>query len=266
MPLSPVKPKSWSHPANRVRNSFFAAIRDAVFPPRCAGCRAWNESLFCENCRAQLRRLRAPICARCGKEFDALAKVTPDSICADCRANRYHSAPQLDRRRAPLEYSGPVRQAVHAFKYRGCTALAAPLAEWLREYSRHDDAGIPLNEISVIVPVPLHSLRRWRRGYNQSALLAREFGELTNIPVLEILRRVRHTQPQIALDAIHRADNVRGAFALDERRAQQEYSRFQSVLLIDDVATTGATLEECACVLKAGGVQTVYALTFARRD
>lgn len=261
-----VKQTSPATPANRVRNSLIAAISDAIFPPRCAGCRTWNTALFCSDCQLKLRWLRAPLCACCGKEFDALAKVLTDSICADCRENRYHGAPILDARRAPLEYSGPIRQAIHALKYRGRTALAAPLAALLWEYSRHAGfAAIPLAEVSCIVPIPLHALRSWRRGYNQSALLAKEFSALSQIPVVEMLRRTRHTQPQIELDPLHRVANVRGAFTLDER-AGREYSRPQSVLLLDDVATTGATLAEGARVLKAAGVQTVYALTVARRD
>ncbi len=136
----------------------------------------------------------------------------------------------------------------------------------LWEYSRHGDgAAIPFAAINCIVPIPLHPLRRWRRGYNQSALLAKELSALSQIPSVELLRRTRHTQPQIELDSIHRAANVRGAFSFDER-AGREYSRLESALLLDDVATTGATLEECARVLKAAGVQNVYALTIARRD
>ena len=159
-----------------------------------------------------------------------------------------------------------MRKAIHAFKYRGHTALATPLAALLWEYSQTPEgATIPFAGLSCIVPIPLHPLRRWRRGYNQSALLAQKLGALAQIPCIEILRRTRHTQPQIELDAIHRVTNVRGAFSFDEH-ASREYSQPQSVLLIDDVATTGATLEECARVLKAAGVQTVYALTIARRD
>jgi ComF family protein len=249
-----------------VRESLLNTVLDAVFPPRCAGCHAWNKAIFCPDCHSQLCFLRAPLCARCGQEFDTLAKVTPDSICADCRENRYHSAPQIDVRRAPLEYSGPIRQAIHAFKYRGRTALDTPLAALLWEYSRYGDGvAIPFAQLSCIVPVPLHTLRRWRRGYNQSALLAQKLSALSQVPSAEVLRRIRHTQPQIELDSIHRAANVRGAFVVDER-ARREYSRLESVLLIDDVATTGATLEECARVLKADGVQKVYALTLARRD
>jgi ComF family protein len=265
LPFS-VKPESPDASANRVRNPFLGAILDAAFPPRCAGCHAWNEAIFCPDCQTQLRFIRAPLCAQCGQEFDALAQIAPDSICADCRENRYHSAPKIDARRAPLEYSGPIRQAIHAFKYRGQTALAAPLAALLWEYSRYGEgASIPFAALSCIVPIPLYSLRRWRRGYNQSALLAQKLSALSQIPSAEVLRRVRHTQPQIELDARHRAANVRGAFAVDER-AGREYSQPGSVLLLDDVATTGATLEECARVLKAAGAQNVYALTIARRD
>ncbi len=182
------------------------------------------------------------------------------------RANRYHGAPHLTARRAPLEYSGPIRDAIHAFKYRGKTALAAPLADLLWEYST-SEAGraIPFENVTVIAPIPLHPLRRWRRGFNQSTLLARELSERAQIPYAEILKRTRHTAPQIELGAHQRAANVRGAFALDER-ALLEYSRAHSVLLLDDVATTGATLEECARILKKSGVAEVYALTLARRD
>lgn len=221
--------------------------------------------LFCRVCQLQLCFLRTPLCASCGREFDALARITSESICAACRANRYHSAPKIDARRAPLHYSGPIRQAIHAFKYRGQTALATPLANLLWEYSRHGDgAVIPLETLSCIVPIPLHALRRWRRGYNQSALLAQKLSALSAIPYAEILRRTRHTQPQIELDSIQRVANVHGAF--DFAPPGREYSQPENVLLIDDVATTGATLEECARVLKTAGVQNVYALTVARRD
>ncbi len=261
-----VKQASPDASANCVRKPLLSATLEAAFPPRCAGCRTWNDLLFCKNCQAELRWLRTPICACCGKEFDELARLTPNSICADCRENRYHGAPQIDIRRAPLEYSGPIRRAVHAFKYRGLTALAAPLAELIWEYSQHaDGAAIPFEKLNCIVPIPLHPLRHWRRGYNQSALLARELSALSQIRWSQILQRTRHTQPQIELDSIHRAANVRGAFSI-RQRANREYFRPESVLLLDDVATTGATLGECARILKADGVQNVYALTIARRD
>lgn len=260
----PVKENGGRASANPVRKSPAKAVLDIIFPPRCAGCRAWSAEIFCPECRIKLLPVALPLCACCGKPFDALAKVLPQSLCAACRANRYHRAPDLDVRRAPFEYSGPIREAIHALKYNGKTALAEGLAQLLWEYSS-TQSSISFEDLSLIVPIPLHPLRRWRRGYNQSTLLAHELSLLSRVPTAEILCRTRHTLPQIELDAADRAANVRGAFALDEYGVR-EYFGLKNILLIDDVATTGATLEECARVLKAAGAEKVYALTLARRD
>lgn len=260
----PVKQKNRRDNANRVRESIAAQILDIVFPTRCAGCRTWSETLFCPQCALRLNPVAPPLCACCGVSFDALAHVLSDSLCADCRENRYHRAPILDLRRAPFRYSGPIRKAIHLFKYRGKTALAKPIAALLREYSLNNDStGFSWEDIEIIVPVPLHGVRKWRRGYNQSALLAQELGKLAQIPDAEILRRTRHTTPQVELEADERAQNVKDAFTINER-AWREYSLCKSVLLIDDVSTTGATLEECARVLKKHGAEKVCALTLAR--
>lgn len=259
----PVKQASRTDHANRVRKRLGDQILNIVFPPRCAGCSLWNETIFCLSCTTQLKNITFPICYCCGAPFDISAQVLPDSLCADCRDNRYHHAPLLDLRRAPFRYSGPIREAIHSFKYRGKTSLAASLASLLAEYSGHRDSGLLLNEFDTIVPVPLHSVRRWRRGYNQSTLLAQELGSIAGISFVELLKRTRHTVPQVELEADERAQNVKNAFAMDER-AWREYSRVENVLLLDDVATTGATLEECARVLKKRGVKNVGALTLAR--
>lgn len=259
----PVKQKIRAGHANRVRKRLSDQILDTIFPPRCAGCSTWNETLFCPPCRSRIKNITSPICACCGAPFDILARVLPDSLCADCRDNRYHRASFLDQRRAPFRYSGPIRAAIHNFKYRGKTSLATPLAALLAEYSETGSNGLFLEGIEVIVPVPLHSVRRWRRGYNQSALLAQELGQIARIPVAGLLRRTRHTVPQVELEASERAQNVSGAFAVHQR-AWPEYSGVGRVLLIDDVSTTGATLEECAGVLKKHGVGKVCAVTLAR--
>src|SRR5687767_9874841 len=99
---------------------------DAIFPPRCAGCGVWHKELFCGVCRAALRRIEPPLCAICGVPFDPLAKS--DSECAACRANRYHVAPPFVALRAVYAFEGPVRKAIHRFKYHDKTALAKPLA------------------------------------------------------------------------------------------------------------------------------------------
>lgn len=261
----PVKPNNHAGDANRVRKILGDKILDLVFPPRCAGCGTWNQSIFCRQCDRKLKRVATPICFCCGAPFDQSAQVLPDSLCSDCRDNRYHDAPVLDHRRALFEYSGPMRKAIHALKYQNKTALAIPLAAWLAEYSANSSSGLSLAEIEIIVPIPLHPVRQWRRGYNQSTLLAQELSKLTQIPVAPILKRVRHTIPQVELHANERSQNIKGAFAINEN-AWLEYSGAQNILLLDDVATTGATLDECARVLKKRGAAKVCALTLARID
>jgi ComF family protein len=212
----------------------------------------------------------------CGTPFDPRAQVLVTSLCADCRANRYQSAPPLAALRAPLEYSQGIREAIHAFKYHGKTARARELAALLGEYltSATEAEIFPLNNLQLIVPVPLHGWRRWRRGYNQSTLLAVELARWlqlhtsSTVKVAEVLRRVRYTRPQVELSGREREQNIHGAFALDDR-AWQQYSHDGdgAVLLLDDVTTTGATLFECARVLQKSTdlkAAQLFGLTLAR--
>jgi ComF family protein len=250
----------------------------ALFPPRCAGCGLWCAELFCVDCHDALEPLHSPLCALCGMPFDPLAQVLASALCTDCRDNRYHAAPPLAALRAPFEYSAGMREAIHAFKYRGKTARAVQFATLLGEYlTRTEEAQVfPLEDLKLIVPVPLHGWRRWRRGYNQSTLLACALAHWLQlhagltVRVAEVLRRVRYTRPQVELSGRERERerNIHGAFALDEP-LWREYSELGSgaFLLLDDVTTTGATLFECARVLqKSTEVKTaqLYALTLAR--
>jgi competence protein ComFC len=148
-----------------------------------------------------------------------------------------------------------MREAIHRLKYSNSRDLAVPLGEMMILYWQ--DVRPPAD---VIVPVPLHTRRLRERGYNQAALLAMELGKGVGLPVLEnALIRVRDTSPQVDLSAKERKENVRGAFHCpDDRLAGR------SVLLVDDVYTTGATLESCSLALKQQGVRTVWALTLAR--
>ena len=262
--------------ADYLHNLFEAAVR-VLFPPRCAGCGLWCNELFCDACSNNLKILVPPLCALCGQPFDARAQVLNSSVCADCRANRCHSAPPLHALRSPLEYSGAIREAIHAFKYRGKTARAPQLAVLLHKYliCAQPAQVIPLEKLKLIIPVPLHGWRQWRRGYNQSTLLARELSkqllilEKLSVPMAEVLRRIRHTTPQIELHERERAANIKGAFALDDA-AWAEYSTLSAddtVLLLDDVTTTGATLFECAQVLtRQTNLKSnqIFALTLAR--
>nr|HID12457.1 ComF family protein [Anaerolineae bacterium] len=152
-------------------------------------------------------------------------------------------------------FEGVLREAMHWLKYRGRTALAEPLGGLLAAYWMQH----PMTA-DVVVPVPLHATRLRERGYNQAALLAREMARRVGLVVDELtLVRQRATAPQVELDAKQRKENVRDAF-----RCSDDALTSKQVLLIDDVCTTGATLEACAVALLEGGARGVQALTLAR--
>ncbi len=220
------------------------ALLDLLFPPRCVGCGKAG-TWFCEECYAQIEFIQPPLCPRCGRP------TIGGRLCFLCQRDPL----RIDGIRAVAYFEGPLRKAIHRFKYDNLRDLAVPLGRLLAVYLERD----PL-PAEVIVPVPLHPKRLRERGYNQSALLARRLGELTGLPLLEgSLLRVRETAPQVELSAQERKENVRDAFAcVDEQVAGKR------VLLIDDVCTTGATLEACSIALAQRRPRSVWALTLAR--
>ena len=148
-----------------------------------------------------------------------------------------------------------MRELVHALKYKGRRSLAPRLAAQMKLRGREI-----LQDADCVTPVPLHWRREYRRGFNQARELARHLGR----PLIEVLTRTRHTRAQVELAADRRRANIRGAFALRPRLIRRQAVRGLRIVLVDDVSTTGATLDECAAVLKLGGASAVYALTAAR--
>jgi len=158
--------------------------------------------------------------------------------------------------RSVFRFEGAARQAILSFKYKNVKALAAPLAQLMEEYLRAQ----PL-PADALVPVPLHPRRLRERGYNQSSLLAGELSKLASLPLVEgSLFRLKNTPPQTRTkSAEERQSNVAGAFICRDRRMEGK-----RVLLIDDVCTSGATLDSCAATLKAAGATSVWGLTLGR--
>lgn len=206
----------------------------------------------CDACWRAVVRLTPPLCVQCG---DALASWRiAGPFCARCRRRE----PPFRLARSAARYDGSMRQIVHAFKYERRRALAAPLAELMRDAGADVLAGA-----DAVVPVPLHPWRVLHRGFNQAEDLSRHLG----LPVWRVLRRRRHGPPQAGLPAARRHANVRNAFALRRTptlRKPTSLLRDCVVVLIDDVMTTGATLEACGRVLAEAGVRSVRALTVAR--
>jgi ComF family protein len=162
----------------------------------------------------------------------------------------------IDGIRSPFRFEGTIRQMVHALKYDNLRAISPVLAQLMYNYLRENP--VPGN---VLVPVPLHSRRLRQRGYNQSALLASELGSLTGLLVIDgCLHRSKNSLPQArAANVEERLNNVAGAFTCNGEKLKGT-----GVILIDDVCTTGATLEACAVALKEGGAESVWGLTLAR--
>jgi ComF family protein len=235
-----------------------ATAVDLLFPPRCVACHRFGAWL-CADCVKEIEVIHPPICPRCGLPLDSEARdnTTPPKMPFGC--NRCRSAPfPADRLRAYAFHSGPLREAIHQLKYQDLRALAAPLGQLMAEgwanLSRDEDG------FDVIVPVPLHRARLRQRGYNQAALLARALGAHLQRPVAEdTLVRVKATAPQVDLDAQARRANVRDAFLCSDTSLAGK-----RVLLVDDVCTTGATLEAASVALRDGGASSVWAYTLAR--
>lgn len=218
-------------------------IVDTLYPPRCVGCGrrgAW----ICERCVGRFSRLgpnRCPIC--CGPSTSA-------DVCSGCRRD----PPAFEALHCVFQFEDPLRAAIHRLKYDGARHLAEPLAlVALRSLS-------PLPSFHAVVPVPLHPNRLAHRGFNQSGLLARSIGQSLGVPVYpDRLRRVKDTPSQITLTALDRWRNVQGAFHADLGELVD-----RSVLLVDDVATTGSTLRAAASALKQAGARRVNAIILAR--
>ena len=231
------------------------AVLDLVFPRICAGCGGAVDragGYLCWNCFSSIELRETGLCATCGLRI--ASAVAHTFVCSACR----NTPPGFDRSRSAAHFGGVLRGLLHQFKYGGGTWLCADLTDLLQGcVLAHYAAG----EVDAVVPVPLHAGRQRDRGYNQAALLAGLLARRLDRPCLaDALARVRATPTQTRLHADERRLNVRGAFAA---RAP-EWVRGRTVLLVDDVMTTGATLSEAAATLRRAGAWRVWAATVAR--
>jgi len=220
-------------------------VVDSFFPRRCVGCGRLG-GFFCPECLGKLSRLLPPLCPKCGRP------QASGIVCPNC----WQIQTEIDGIRSLFRFDDIIRKAIHQLKYRNLKAISPCLAELLADYLISN----PLPGEALIC-VPLHPRRLRERGYNQSNLLARRLSERIDLPVIEnCLIRVTQTQPQVrAADVEERRRNVADAFMCRDERVNG-----RQIILVDDVCTSGATLESCAVALKNKGATSVWGLTLAR--
>ena len=226
-------------------------LLDLVFPPRCVGCLKYGQ-LFCDFCAQRV--LPAPskqVCQRCGLALPGDLKGL-GSPCPGCNdALGWVGVATL--------HEGTIRKAIHALKYDGARQLGPNLGRYLQALTAEAPWPTILARLNGIVPVPLHKDRLLDRGYNQARLLAAAIAEKSATPVLDFaIERFRATNSQVGLSPSERAENVLGKFRADPRLVTG-----RTLLLVDDVFTTGATMRECASVLRESGAEAVYGIALA---
>lgn len=228
----------------------YNALLELLFPPRCPLCDGlltpFGEHI-CASCAAKLQYAGEPYCRKCGKK---LADETKE-YCFDCMHRNHH----YDMGRALYEYPC-IHTSIYRFKYRGRREYAVFYAEeTVRILGRH----IQEWKADALIPVPLHPSRQRKRGYNQAEVLAEQIGKRMHIPVrTDIVKRVRRTTPQKELDNTERQNNLKKAFKICRNDVKLEVA-----VIIDDIYTTGSTIDEIAAELKRAGVRQVFFITLA---
>jgi len=230
------------------------AVLSLFYPPHCAECgrdTPGGEHL-CAKCAEGAKRIEAPFCRQCSQPFEG--DITGTFTCSNCAGRKFH----FDCAVAPYRANDVVREFIHRFKYERQYHLRHQLAAWAA--AGLDDDRMRSQSFDALVPVPLHSARRREREFNQAEVIAGLLSRRAGVPVRKAIQRTRFTTTQTRLDRQERMENLRGAFRVRHPEAVQD----RHLILVDDVFTTGSTVEECARVLIEAGAASVRALTVAR--
>lgn len=236
------KKQSWG---SRIIRMLCEKAADIFYPRRCPICDDVLEPgiLICEKCCGQVQNVKEPVCKRCGKPLE----YEREEYCTDCQKGTH----VYRQGKAVFIYKEGIRQSMYRFKYSNRREYAAFYA---KEAARLYGDWVKKNHIEVIVPIPMYQGKKRRRGYNQAEVFAQALGEELKLPVNgEIVRRVRDTRPQKELNDRERRNNLKNAFQF-----KSNIVKYKQILLVDDIYTTGSTVDTVADVLLSGGVQTIY--------
>jgi ComF family protein len=240
---------------NQLCKALRTAFTELLFPSTCLNCRLalppGTLPMFCPECLGQIELVNGPLCPGCGRQFPKAAGGV--HFCGLCLSGHYH----FDQARAVAIYSEPFAQVIHRFKYQGKTHALASFRALLEMLPPESVIEPP----ELILPVPLHDRKLRQRGFNQAVLLASAFfPQARRLIRTDLLRRAINTEPQTSLSGKARRLNLKNAFTLRD----PELVRGKRIVLVDDVFTTGTTVNECARILKKAGALRVEVLTLAR--
>ena len=243
-----------SVPLQKILHNAGNALLDLLYPPHCAIClcdTAAGDHL-CAACRKQAPVIAAPFCQTCSEPFSG--QIEGAFSCPNCRERHFLFHCAVARRHG----RGVVRELIHRFKYNRKVHLRHVLGDWLEETLA--DPRLQTPPCDALVPVPLHPARQRERGFNQARILAEGLAQRSGIPLSDCMQRTRYTTTQTVFDREERMENLRGAF----RMRQHHSVRNLHLLLVDDLFTTGSTVNECASVLMEAGAASVRVATVAR--
>lgn len=253
--------KGFSHKASQapsgrgIMMSLLLKITHFFFPVSCVRCGKIlpydDQFRVCAGCLASLKPIEGLYCAKCGKEL-------PDGgeHCYSCRKKQ---KTHFESIRAACVYEGAVKELVHKFKYGGRDYLVRIMGKMVCDVLESQSYR---QEIDYVVPVPMHWLKQYLRGYNQAELLANSVSDALGKPVLKALTRLKGTKPQYKLKKDERRKNLAECFAVTKDAAAK--LKGKTLILVDDVCTTCSTIEECSRTLRRAGASRVYAVTFAK--
>lgn len=251
------KPKVSKEFFRKNLNPFFNEINksltDYLFPPVCLSCMTSLEipNTICPNCWQNINFLTQPLCEINGTPFPF--DIEPGTISAAALKN----PPSYDKARGVAAYDGTMKELIHKLKYNDRHELLNLFTNWMKFSGKE-----LIEQSDIILPIPLYKTRLWQRRFNQSALLAKRLSEITSLPYeCAILRRQKKTRSQVGLTSKERYQNLKNAFVIEQNKKEKLENK--TVLLIDDVITTGATINSAALSLKNSGAKTVYILSLA---
>lgn len=232
-------------------------ILKIIYPPKCVLCEKIieDEDTLCSECWKKIKFIEKPYCNKCATPLDF--KVSEEDLCLACLKNE----PLYIKSRSAVVYEGDIARIIFKFKFYDKLHLKRFMAKSIVKASQDI-----LNNIHILIPVPLHKKRLIFRKYNQSLLLADEISKLTNKLVIpDFLHKTKHTQPQAHLKQSERKLNLKDKFVLNKNYIKDiEKYKGLNFAIIDDVMTTGSTINECIKVLNKAGIKNVYSLTFAK--